>query len=254
MGLVRKLNRRHEACTASWCSCRCRRTSMPLNVVAALHPLTRTWTASARPMWGGSRPGCRASAPCTPLGCILLAKSVHESLEGLEVVVIGRSNVVGKPLAQLLLAQDTTVTIAHRKTRDLPAVCRRADVLFAAVGQAQMVDTRLYQAGRHRDRRGDQPGGRARAGMRALVGATWRSPRWRRWRGRHHAGSGRRRAAHDRVSLGEHGVAAAWLNAERAGAGGVTWALRPGAAARLAPSRASLCLSCSRGEGSMAPS
>ena len=83
--------------------------------------------------------GLPALAPCTPLGCIILAKTVHPSLEGLEAVVIGRSNIVGKPLAQLLLAENATVTVAHSKTRDLPAVCRRADLVFAAVGRAEMV-------------------------------------------------------------------------------------------------------------------
>jgi methylenetetrahydrofolate dehydrogenase (NADP+)/methenyltetrahydrofolate cyclohydrolase len=83
--------------------------------------------------------GLPALAPCTPIGCVLLAKTVQPSLAGLEAVVIGRSNIVGKPLAQLLLAENATVTVAHSKTRDLPAVCRRADVLFAAVGRAEMV-------------------------------------------------------------------------------------------------------------------
>jgi methylenetetrahydrofolate dehydrogenase (NADP+) / methenyltetrahydrofolate cyclohydrolase len=83
--------------------------------------------------------GLPALAPCTPLGCIRLAKTVHPSLEGLEAVVIGRSNIVGKPLAQLLLAENATVTLAHSRTRELPAVCRRADMIFAAVGRAEMV-------------------------------------------------------------------------------------------------------------------
>jgi methylenetetrahydrofolate dehydrogenase (NADP+)/methenyltetrahydrofolate cyclohydrolase len=83
--------------------------------------------------------GLPALAPCTPVGCILLAKTVQPSLAGLEAVVIGRSNIVGKPLAQLLLAENATVTVAHSKTRELPAVCRRADVLFAAVGRPEMV-------------------------------------------------------------------------------------------------------------------
>jgi methylenetetrahydrofolate dehydrogenase (NADP+)/methenyltetrahydrofolate cyclohydrolase len=78
-------------------------------------------------------------APCTPVGCIRLAKSVHSSLAGLEAVVIGRSNVVGKPLAQLLLAENATVTVAHSKTRDLAAVSRRADLVFAATGRPEMV-------------------------------------------------------------------------------------------------------------------
>jgi methylenetetrahydrofolate dehydrogenase (NADP+)/methenyltetrahydrofolate cyclohydrolase len=83
--------------------------------------------------------GQRALVPCTPFGCILLAKKIHPSLSGLEAVVIGRSNIVGKPLAQLLLAENATVTVAHSKTKDLPEVCRRADLLFAAVGRAEMV-------------------------------------------------------------------------------------------------------------------
>jgi methylenetetrahydrofolate dehydrogenase (NADP+) / methenyltetrahydrofolate cyclohydrolase len=83
--------------------------------------------------------GLPALTPCTPLGCILLAKSVHPSLAGLEAIVIGRSNIVGKPLAQLLLNENTTVTIAHSKTRDLPAVSHRADLVFAAVGRPEFV-------------------------------------------------------------------------------------------------------------------
>jgi methylenetetrahydrofolate dehydrogenase (NADP+)/methenyltetrahydrofolate cyclohydrolase len=77
--------------------------------------------------------------PCTPLGCLLLAKTVHPSLEGLEAVVVGRSNIVGKPLAQLLLAENATVTITHSKTHNLPEVCRRGDLLIAAIGRPQMV-------------------------------------------------------------------------------------------------------------------
>jgi len=83
--------------------------------------------------------GLPALTPCTPLGCVMLAKTVHASLEGMEAVIVGRSNIVGKPLIQLLLAENATVTVAHSKTRDLPAVCRRADVLFAAVGRPEMV-------------------------------------------------------------------------------------------------------------------
>ena len=83
--------------------------------------------------------GLPALVPCTPLGCIILAKTVHSSLEGMEAVILGRSNIVGKPLIQLLLNENATVTVAHSKTRDLPAVCRRADLLFAAVGRPEMV-------------------------------------------------------------------------------------------------------------------
>jgi methylenetetrahydrofolate dehydrogenase (NADP+)/methenyltetrahydrofolate cyclohydrolase len=83
--------------------------------------------------------GLPGLVPCTPLGCVLLAKTVLPSLSGLEAVVIGRSNIVGKPVAQLLLSENATVTIAHSKTRDLPAVCRRADILIAAIGRPEMV-------------------------------------------------------------------------------------------------------------------
>ncbi len=83
--------------------------------------------------------GLPSLAPCTPLGCVRLAKSVHASLEGLEAIVMGRSSVVGRPLARLLLLESATVTVAHSKTRDLPMVCRRADLVFAAVGRPQMV-------------------------------------------------------------------------------------------------------------------
>jgi methylenetetrahydrofolate dehydrogenase (NADP+)/methenyltetrahydrofolate cyclohydrolase len=83
--------------------------------------------------------GLPALTPCTPLGCVMLAKAVHASLAGMEAVVVGRSNIVGKPLIQLLLNENATVTVAHSKTRDLPAVVRRADVVFAAVGRPEMV-------------------------------------------------------------------------------------------------------------------
>ena len=83
--------------------------------------------------------GMAGLVPCTPLGCILLAKSVTENLEGLEAVVIGRSNIVGKPAAQLLLAENCTVTLAHSRTRNLPQVAARADLLIAAAGRPQMV-------------------------------------------------------------------------------------------------------------------
>ena len=88
---------------------------------------------------GRNATGLPGLVPCTPLGCILLAKTVLPSLSGLEAVVIGRSNIVGKPVAQLLLSENATVTIAHSKTRDLPAVCRRADILIAAIGRPEMV-------------------------------------------------------------------------------------------------------------------
>jgi methylenetetrahydrofolate dehydrogenase (NADP+) / methenyltetrahydrofolate cyclohydrolase len=78
--------------------------------------------------------GLPALVPCTPLGCLLLLRDIHPHLAGLEAVVIGRSNIVGKPMAQLLLAESCTVTIAHSRTRDLFQHVRRADIVVAAVG------------------------------------------------------------------------------------------------------------------------
>ena len=77
--------------------------------------------------------------PCTPQGCMILLGEVHDRLAGREALVLGRSAIVGKPMAALLLAADCTVTIAHSRSRDLPALCRRADILVAAVGRAEMV-------------------------------------------------------------------------------------------------------------------
>jgi methylenetetrahydrofolate dehydrogenase (NADP+)/methenyltetrahydrofolate cyclohydrolase len=83
--------------------------------------------------------GLPALSPCTPLGCIILTKSVHASLQGLNAIVIGRSNLVGRPLVQLLLNENATVTIAHSRSRDLAQLCARADLVYAAVGKVEMV-------------------------------------------------------------------------------------------------------------------
>jgi methylenetetrahydrofolate dehydrogenase (NADP+)/methenyltetrahydrofolate cyclohydrolase len=83
--------------------------------------------------------GLSALSPCTPLGCIILARTVHASLEGMNAIVIGRSNLVGRPLLQLLLNENATVTIAHSRSRDLPQLTARADLVFAAVGKPEMV-------------------------------------------------------------------------------------------------------------------
>src|SRR5450432_1181368 len=83
--------------------------------------------------------GFAALSPCTPLGCIILTKSVHASLEGMDAIVIGRSNLVGRPLLQLLLNENATVTSAHSRSRDLAKLCARADLVFAAVGRPEMV-------------------------------------------------------------------------------------------------------------------
>ncbi|MBN9604513.1 MAG: bifunctional methylenetetrahydrofolate dehydrogenase/methenyltetrahydrofolate cyclohydrolase FolD [Afipia felis] len=101
----------------------------PAKDVDGLHPVNAGRLAS----------GLSALTPCTPLGCIILAKTVHASLEGMNAIVLGRSNLVGRPLVQLLLNENATVTIAHSRTRDLPALCRQADLVFAAVGRPEMV-------------------------------------------------------------------------------------------------------------------
>ena len=77
--------------------------------------------------------------PCTPQGCLMLLRTVHSDLAGAEVVVLGRSHIVGRPLAALLVAADCTVTVAHSRTRDIAAISRRADIVIAALGQPQMV-------------------------------------------------------------------------------------------------------------------
>ena len=108
------------------------------NVLAALDPLKDIdglTEASAGKLLLG-KPGLR---PCTPVGCVILAKSERPDLTGANVVVIGRSILVGKPAALLFLEQNCTVTIAHSKTRDLRMVCRGADILVAAVGRAEIV-------------------------------------------------------------------------------------------------------------------
>ncbi|MCA3452156.1 MAG: bifunctional methylenetetrahydrofolate dehydrogenase/methenyltetrahydrofolate cyclohydrolase FolD [Rhodobacter sp.] len=91
--------------------------------------------------------GQKAMVPCTPLGCLMLLRDHHGSLAGLNAVVVGRSNIVGKPMAQLLLGDSCTVTIAHSRTKDLGAVCRWADILVAAVGRAEMITGDMVRPG-----------------------------------------------------------------------------------------------------------
>lgn len=101
----------------------------PSKDVDGLHPMNAGRLATGLP----------ALVPCTPYGCLYLLKQELGSLSGLDAVVIGRSNIVGKPMAQLLLAEHCTVTIAHSRTRDLPATVRRADIVVAAVGRPEMI-------------------------------------------------------------------------------------------------------------------
>lgn len=91
--------------------------------------------------------GQKALVPCTPLGCLMMLRDHLGSLSGLNAVVVGRSNIVGKPMAQLLLGESCTVTIAHSRTKDLAAVCRGADILVAAVGRPEMITGDMVKPG-----------------------------------------------------------------------------------------------------------
>lgn len=91
--------------------------------------------------------GQKAMVPCTPLGCLMMLRDHLGSLSGLSAVVVGRSNIVGKPMAQLLLGESCTVTIAHSRTKDLAAVCRGADILVAAVGRPEMITGDMVKPG-----------------------------------------------------------------------------------------------------------
>jgi len=101
----------------------------PAKDVDGLHPINAGRLAS----------GFAEFAPATPVGCIILSKTVHTSLEGMNAIVMGRSNLVGRPLLQLLVNENATVTLAHSRTRDLAKLCRQADLVYAAVGRAEMV-------------------------------------------------------------------------------------------------------------------
>ena len=110
----------------------------PHPVIAAIDPAKDVdgfHPANVGRLWSGI-PGL---VPCTPQACLLILRTVHEDLTGAEAVVLGRSNIVGKPVTALLLAADCTVTMVHSKSRDAAAICRRADILIAATGQPRMV-------------------------------------------------------------------------------------------------------------------
>ena len=91
--------------------------------------------------------GRKSMVPCTPLGCLMMLRDHHGSLSGLDAVIIGRSNIVGRPMAQLLIGDSCTVTVAHSRTRDLPEVVRRADVVVAAVGRPAIVQADWIKPG-----------------------------------------------------------------------------------------------------------
>ena len=162
------------------------------------------------------RPGL---VPCTPAGIIEILKRSDIPIAGQEAVVVGRSDIVGKPVAMLLINANATVTVCHSKTRDLPGVCRRADILVAAIGRAGMItrdfvkpgatvidvgmnkvtdrasltaSSRAMPSGRNLPHQGVNPGRRC-------------APRGGGGRGSHHAGAGRRRAADHRHADGEYG-------------------------------------------------
>ncbi len=109
----------------------------PAKDVDGFHPMNAGLLSSGRP----------ALVPCTPSGCMRLLAEAAVDLRGARAVVVGRSNIVGKPMALLLLGAHATVTIAHSRTRDLPAVCREADVLVAAVGRAKMIGAEHVREG-----------------------------------------------------------------------------------------------------------
>ena len=165
-------------------------------------------------MSAGWRSGEAGLVPCTPLGCLMLLKDRLGDLAGLEAVVIGRSNIVGKPMAQLLLRENCTVTVAHSRTRDLPEVVRRADIVVAAVGRPEMI-------------KGDwlKPGatvidvGINRVDGRLVGDVDFASAR--RGRRRDHAGAGRGRADDHRPALAQHARRGACPRRPRAAGGAV---------------------------------
>ena len=163
--------------------------------------------------------------PCTPVGCVMLAKDALGDLKGLEAVVVGRSNIVGKPVAQLLLKENCTVTICHSRTRDLPAVVRRGDLVIAAVGRAEMVTgdwikpgACVIDVGINRIERDGKNADRRRLRLSIL----------RRGGRRHHAGAGRRRADDHRLPAAQHRTCRlrqAW-HRHAGNLGGASWPAR----------------------------
>ena len=91
--------------------------------------------------------GQKSMVPCTPLGCLMMLREHHGSLSGLNAVVVGRSNIVGKPMANLLLQDSCTVTIAHSRTKNIENICKQADIIVAAVGRAEMIDSNWISEG-----------------------------------------------------------------------------------------------------------
>ena len=113
----------------------------PAKDVDGFHPVNVGFLSTQRP----------GLVPCTPAGIIEMLKRSNIPIAGQEAVVVGRSDIVGKPTAMLLINANATVTVCHSKTRDLPGVCRRADILVAAIGRAGMITRDFVRPGRHRD-------------------------------------------------------------------------------------------------------
>ena len=182
----------------------------PAKDVDGFHPMNVGYLSTQRP----------GLVPCTPAGVMEILRRSQIPIAGQEAVVVGRSDIVGKPVAMLLLNQNATVTVCHSKTRDLPGVCRRADILVAAIGRAGMVTRDYVKPGatvidvginritdpkgirpllcRKQEARRNVPGQRLNPGRR-------RAPRGSRNRRRHHARSRRRRPANHRHADGQHG-------------------------------------------------
>ncbi len=195
----------------------------PAKDVDGFHPVNLGRLVSGRP----------GLVACTPAGCMEILRRSGIAVEGANAVVVGRSDIVGKPMALLLMHANATVTICHSKTRDLPGVVRRADIVVAAIGRAAMVEPDWVRPGRDGDRCGHQSHhrcrrsaahlcefpGEARAIPRERLRAGGRRSSGRRGSGRSDdAGAGRRRPAHDRHADEQHGESGA--PAPRAGNSG----------------------------------
>jgi methylenetetrahydrofolate dehydrogenase (NADP+)/methenyltetrahydrofolate cyclohydrolase len=145
LGLVRELNKDHavDGILVQLPLPNGMRSDKVLETVSAAKDVDGFHAVNVGALWSGQR----GLVPCTPRGCLRLLDETGVKLEGARAVVVGRSNIVGKPVAALLLARHATVTIAHSKTRDLAAICREADVLVAAVGRARMLGADFIKPG-----------------------------------------------------------------------------------------------------------
>jgi len=145
LGLVRELNEDHavDGILVQLPLPNGMRSDKVLETVSAAKDVDGFHAVNVGALWSGQR----GLVPCTPRGCLRLLDETGVKLEGARAVVVGRSNIVGKPVAALLLARHATVTIAHSKTHDLAAICREADILVAAVGRARMLGAAFIKPG-----------------------------------------------------------------------------------------------------------